>query len=84
MGFHDFGHDGEAQSGALARGDLAPPEPVENALALVDGDTGTAVGDSDSSLRVDLDHDLAARGRVRDRVLDQVADRLARARGDFP
>src|SRR5262249_15165530 len=72
----DLHHDGETKPGAAAGGTLAAPEALENPRPVIDRHTGTAIADTDSASGIDLDQDLGSGRGIRQRVLNEIAQRI--------
>src|SRR6266436_10175657 len=76
MRFHDLRDDGEPQPGAVCGRRPAPPEALEDPLAVFAGHARSVVADVDAAVGARADRDFGVWWRVDDRILDQVADRV--------
>ncbi len=73
---NDFHDDRQAKPGALTSHALAAPETVEDARAVVQRYTRPTVQDAQCALAADLDYHFSLGPGMRQRVFDQVAQRI--------
>src|SRR5271169_1601013 len=76
MGFRHFGDDGKAETGPSASA-IGAPEPLEYQRAIFGRNAGPRVDHPNGAVRIDLDLHGGPLGRMRERIFDQIADRLA-------
>ena len=69
----DLHNDRQAQSGSAGTDPLAAPEALENVRPILHRDARTAVLDADRPLGSDIDDHLSARGRMREGILNEIA-----------
>src|SRR5215813_15371129 len=76
MRFHNLAHDREPQSGPHGFVScLTAPEAIEDVSTILFRNAFSAIGDGHAAVGMHGDDDLAARRRVNNRILDDVADR---------
>src|SRR5215472_2858223 len=73
---NDFHDDRQAKSGSLTSRALAAPEPIEDARPVSQGYARPTVRDAQCTLAADLDDHFGPGSRMRQRVFDQVAQRI--------
>ena len=72
----DLHNDRQAQSGSVGPHPLAAPEALEDVRLILRRDAWTAVLDADRPLWADLDNDLALRRCMRERIFNEIAQRI--------
>src|SRR5215813_9239175 len=72
----DLHNNRQAQSGSAGTHPLAAPEALENVWPILHRDPRTAVLDADRPLRSDIDGHFSARGRMREGILNKIAQRI--------
>src|SRR4029450_10879497 len=74
LGFHDLGHDGEAQPRTMSGRRLATPEALEDPLAILWRHAWTAIADLDAAVRSRAHNALAAGWPLCDGLLHEIAN----------
>src|SRR5215468_5923310 len=77
----DLHNNRQAQSGSAGTYPLAAPEALENVWPILNRDARTAVLDADRPLRSDIDDHFSARGRMREGILNEIAQRIGNCGG---
>src|SRR5215510_5933383 len=77
----DLHNNRQAQSSSAGTHSLAAPEALENVWPILDRDARTAVLDADRPLGSDIDDHFSARGRVREGILNEIAQRIGNCGG---
>ena len=72
----DLHNDCQAQSGSVGTNPFAAPETLEDVWPILDWDPQTAVLDADRPVWADLDNDFALRRRMRECILNEIAQRI--------
>ena len=72
----DFHNDRQTQAGSVGTNPLAAPEALEDMPPILRRDARTAVLDADRTFRADLDDHFGPRCRVRERILNEIAQRI--------
>ena len=73
---HDFQDDRQSQPGSISSRAFAAPETIEDARPVIHRDAWPAVQNTQRTLLIDLDDHLAPGCGMRERVFDQVAQRI--------
>src|SRR5215468_10106183 len=74
MGFNDPANDRQTEPGASFALAVASPEPLEDELALGNGDSGASIQNTHLTVLLDDNLDVGTLSRVIDGVLNEVAD----------
>src|SRR5262244_3668692 len=77
----DLHNNRQAQSGPAGTHPLAAPEALEYMRAVVNRDARTAVLDADRPLGSDIDDHFSAWGRMREGILNKIAQRIGNCGG---
>ena len=77
----DLHNNRQAQSGSAGTHPLAAPEALENVRPILNRDARTAVLDADRPLGSDIDDHFSAGGRVREGILNEIAQRIGNCGG---
>ena len=72
----DLHNNRQTQSGSVGMHPLAAPEALEDVWPILDWDAQTAVLDADRPVWADLDNDFALRRRMRECILNEIAQRI--------
>src|SRR5262249_30489374 len=78
---NDLPNDSQTQTGTIGANSLAAPKAFEDALAILGWDTRTAVPDTDHPLGADFDNDFAVRRRMREGILNEIAQCIGNCGG---
>src|SRR5215475_3079720 len=77
----DLHNNRQAQSGSAGTQPLAAPEALENVWPILHRDARTAVLDADRPLGSDIDDHFGAWGRMREGILNEIAQRIGNCGG---
>src|SRR5215469_13416689 len=77
----DLHNNRQAQSSSARTHPLAAPEALENVRPILHRDARTAVLDADRPLGTDIDDHFSAWGRMREGVLNEIAQRIGNCGG---
>src|SRR5215472_9810073 len=69
-------HDRQPKTGAMQVSCVASPEPLEYSFSVLGRNTWSVIGDTDTTVARHRHHDLAARRRMGNRILSEIADRI--------
>ena len=69
----DFHNDRQTQAGSVGTNPLAAPEALEDMPPILRRDARTGVLDADRPLRADLDDHFSPRCRMREGILNEIA-----------